>query len=98
MKKRKDNEQTLKDAIADFLKVEKLDTKLAEVKIINQWENLVGKLIASQTEKIFFHQGKLFLHITSPPLKAELNYQRFKIVELVNKEAGVELIKDVVIR
>ncbi|MFN7313475.1 MAG: DUF721 domain-containing protein [Bacteroidota bacterium] len=98
MKKRKDNEQTLKDAISDFLKSERMDNKLAEINIINKWEDIVGKLISSQTEKMYFHEGKLFLQISSAPLRQELNYQRFKIVELVNKEAGIELIKDVVVR
>jgi len=75
-----------------------MDNKLAEINIINKWEDIVGKLISSQTEKMYFHEGKLFLQISSAPLRQELNYQRFKIVELVNKEAGIELIKDVVVR
>lgn len=98
MNKRRDNDQTLKEAIQDFLKSEKMDGKLAEITIINNWEKIVGKLIASQTSKIWIHEGKLFLHIDSPPLRQELNYQRFKIIELVNNEAGQELIKDVVVR
>ncbi|MES2689069.1 MAG: DUF721 domain-containing protein [Bacteroidota bacterium] len=97
-KKRKDNDQTLKEAIGDFFKSERMDGKLMEVNITNNWEKIVGKLIASQTNKMYFHEGKLHLQIESPALRQELNYQRFKIVELVNKEAGAEIIKDVVVR
>lgn len=75
-----------------------MDGKLAEINVINNWEKIVGKLIAGQTRKIYFHEGKLHLQIESAPLRQELNYQRFKLVELVNKEAGRELIKDVVVR
>lgn len=96
--KRKDNDQTLKEAIQDFLKSENMDGKLTEINIINNWEKIVGKLIAGQTSKMYFHDGKLHLQITSAPLRQELNYQRFKLVELVNKEARRELIKDVVVR
>jgi hypothetical protein len=96
--KRKSNDQTLKEAIGDFFKSEKMDGKLMEIKVINNWEKIVGKLIASQTNKIYFFDGKLHLQIESPALRQELNYQRFKIVELVNNEVGVELIKDVVVR
>lgn len=96
--KRKNHDQTLKEAIGDFLKSEHMDTKLAEVNVINNWENITGKLIASQTEKIFFSEGKLFIQITSAPLRQELNYQRFKLVELVNDFAKCELIKEVVVR
>jgi hypothetical protein len=98
MKKRRDNDQTLKEAIGDFFKSENMDGKLAETNIITNWEKIVGKLIAGETTKIYFHQDKLHLQIESAPLRQELNYQRFKIVDLVNKEAGIELIKDVVIR
>lgn len=96
--KRKDNDQTLKDAIGDFLRSENMDGKLAEINIVNNWEKIVGRLIASQTSKIWFHEEKLYLQIESPALRQELNYQRFKIAELVNKEAGRELVKDVVVR
>jgi hypothetical protein len=98
MNKRRDNDQTLKEAIGDFFKSERMDGKLAEVNIMNNWEKIVGKLIAGQTNKIYFYDHKLHLQIESAPLRQELIYQRFKIVELVNKEAGMDLIKDVVVR
>ncbi|MBW7844585.1 MAG: DUF721 domain-containing protein [Bacteroidia bacterium] len=98
MAKKRLNDQTLSEAIQEFLKEEKLDWKLAEINVINNWEKIVGKLIASQTKNIYFFEGKLILHIESAALKQELNYQRFKIVELVNKEAGMELISDVNIK
>ena len=98
MMKKKDNDQTLKEAIGDFLRSENMDGKLAEVNVINKWESIVGKLIAGQTKKMYFFDGKLNIQIESAALRQELNYQRFKIVELVNKEAGMKLITDVVVR
>jgi hypothetical protein len=95
---RKSNEQTLKEVINDFLESNHMKGKLKEINIINNWEKLVGVLIAKNTTKIYFHKGKLHLHIESPPLRQELTYTRSKIVELVNREAGEELIDDVVIR
>ncbi|TAE79165.1 MAG: hypothetical protein EAY81_11585, partial [Bacteroidetes bacterium] len=47
--KRKDNDQTLKEAIGDFFKSENMDGKLAETGIIANWEKIVGKLIATET-------------------------------------------------
>lgn len=72
--------------------------KLSEINIINGWEKLVGALIAKNTSKIYFKNSKLFLHIDSAPLRTELNYQKSKLVDMVNKEAGEELITDVVVR
>ena len=95
---RKSNEQSIKDVISDFLQSNHMKGKLTEINIINNWEKIVGILIAKNTTKIYFHKNKLFLHIESAPLRNELNYSRSKIVALVNKEAGTELIDEVVVR
>jgi hypothetical protein len=95
---RKSNEQTLKEVISDLFETNRMNGKLKEISIINNWEKLVGALIAKNTTKIYFHQGKLFLHIESPPLRTELAYSKSKLIEVVNREAGEELIDDVVVR
>lgn len=95
---RRSNEQTLKEVISEVLQQNHMKHKLAEVDVINKWEEIVGTLIARQTEKIYISKGKLFLHITSPALRNELNYSRSKIVQVVNEFAKEELIKDIVVR
>ena len=98
MKRRISNEQTIQEVIREFLDGSKIKGKLAEIKVINQWEEMVGSIIAKNTQKIYFHHGKLILHIESAPLRNELNYSRSKIVQIVNECAGMELIDDVVVR
>ena len=95
---RKSNEQSIKDVISDFFKSNHMKNKLIEINIINNWEKIVGVLIAKNTTKIYFFKKKLFIHIESAPLRNELNYSRAKIMELINKEAGEELIDEVVVR
>ena len=95
---RKSNEQSIKEVISDFIQSNHMKNKLAEINIINNWEKIVGVLIAKNTTKIYFYKSKLFLHIESAPLRNELNYSRSKILELINKEAGEELIDEVVVR
>jgi hypothetical protein len=97
-KPRKSNEQTLKEVISELFEKNHMGGKLKEINIINNWEKLVGALIAKNTTKIYFYQSKLFLHIESPPLRTELAYSKSKIIDLVNREAGEELIDDVVVR
>lgn len=97
-KNRQSNEQSIKDVISELFAVNHMDTKLKEVQLVNNWEKLVGNLIARNTEKIYISHGKLFLHISSAPLRTELAYSKTKLIEVVNAEAGVKLIDDVVIR
>jgi hypothetical protein len=95
---RKSNEQSIKEVISDFIQSNHMKSKLTEINIINNWEKIVGVLIAKNTTKIYFYKSKLFIHIESAPLRNELNYSRSKIMEVVNKEAGEELIDEVVVR
>lgn len=97
-KPRNTNEQSLKDVISELFETNKMGSKLKEVQLINNWEKMVGNLIAKNTSKIYFSHGKLFLHIDSPPLRTELTYSKSKIIEIINKEAGETFIDDVVIR
>ena len=92
------NEQSLKNAIGDFLKAANLSGKLAEQKVIDGWEKIMGKMIAKHTRQISIYDKKLFLQIDSAPLKQELFYSREKIIKMMNEEAGEEVIKEVVIR
>ncbi len=92
------NEQSLKDAIGSFLKTSRLSGKLANQKIIDGWEKIMGKMIAKHTVQISIHDKKLFLHLDSAPLKQELFYSREKIIQMLNEEAGEEVIKEIVFR
>jgi hypothetical protein len=97
-KPRNTNEQSIKEIIGELFDTNHMGSKLKEINIINSWEKIVGNLIAKNTSKIYFAKGKLFLHIDSPPLRTELAYSKSKIIELVNKEAGEQMIDDVVVR
>jgi hypothetical protein len=98
MTPKKSHEHTLKNAISDFLNDQHLDNKLAELNIINNWEKLVGTMIAKNTTEIKFRGTILYLKIESNALRNELMYQRGKIMALVNTEANQQLITDVNIR
>lgn len=92
------NEQTIKEAISEFLKVSQLSERIAEQKIIDGWEKLVGKMIAKHTKEITIRNKKLFLCLDSAPLKQELFYSREKIIKILNEEAGKEIIKEIVFK
>ncbi|MBP7389914.1 MAG: DUF721 domain-containing protein, partial [Chitinophagales bacterium] len=81
---RKGNEQPIKDVISEMLSSYHIKDKLAEVDIVQQWEKLMGKLIAKNTQKLYIKDKKLFLHIESSALKQELTYSKSKIIEIIN--------------
>ena len=94
----KSNEQSLKEVINMFLKESHLSEKINEQKIISLWEKLMGKMIATHTKEISVSNKKLFLLLNSAPLKQELFYSREKIIQMLNKEMGDDVIQEIVFR
>lgn len=92
------NEQSLKNAIGEFLKVSRLSGKLAEQRVIDGWEKLMGKMIAKHTGQISISNKRLYLQINSAPLKQELFYSREKLIKMLNEEAGEPVIEEIVFR
>jgi predicted nucleic acid-binding Zn ribbon protein len=94
----KHNEHTLKDAIERLLKVYKLDSKLDENKLIASWENIMGRMIAKHTTDIFIKNKVLYVKFDSAALRSELSISKSKVIELLNKEAGKEILIDAVFK
>lgn len=95
---KKVSDKPLKEAIDRFLELYGMDVKFQEIEVVNTYNKLMGQMIVSKTEKIWFKNGTLNLRLNSSVLKQELNYNKSKIAELINEDLGKELIQEVVIR
>lgn len=89
---------TLGDLLKRMVEVYKLKGKLNEARLRSAWANLMGASIAKHTDSLSLHQDRLFLRITSAPLRQELSFAKDKIIRLMNEELGEDYIKDVIIR
>ncbi len=95
---KKSNDQTLKEVINELLKAYKLSDKLKEVRLIDSWEKVVGKLINKHTKNLYIKKKVLFVKLDSAALRNELSYARQKIIKALNKEAKEEVIDDIVFK
>jgi predicted nucleic acid-binding Zn ribbon protein len=75
-----------------------LGGKLSEIAVINSWEEIVGKAISSRTTKIFIKDHILYVHLNSSVVRNELLMLREALREKLNKNAGSEVIIDIVLR
>ena len=89
---------SLAEALDDYIKEMNLGPKLSEVAVINAWEEIVGKAISSRTTRIFIKDGVLHVHLSSSVVRNELLMLRESLKEKLNKKAGSEVIKDIVLR
>ena len=88
--------QPIGESLKALMKAYRLDGKLSEVNIVQSWERIMGKPIALKTQELYFRDHKLFVRLTSAPLKHELNMSKSKVLELLNREAGEGTVVDVV--
>lgn len=91
------NDRTLGDAIREMIDTYRMEDKLDEVKILDSWEKVVGKIIVKYTRNIYIKNRKLYVTLNSPSLKNEVSYSRSQIVERLNEEAGRQVIDELVL-
>ena len=89
---------SLAEAVNDYIKELNLGGKLNEIAVINSWEEIVGKAISSRTTKIFIKDHILYVHLNSSVVRNELLMLREALREKLNKNAGSEVIIDIVLR
>ena len=92
------NDQSLGDAIREFLHSYHLEDKLNETKVIQSWGKVVGPLVEKHTHGLYIRNRILFVKVESAALRQELSYSRSKIVAALNKEVKSEVIEDIVLR
>ena len=95
---KKNNEQTLKEALNHMVNAYKLRSKLSETQIRETWKGQMGPTIVSLTRSIDIHGDKVTITVDSSPLKSELMYGREKIKDMFNQSLGEEFVKEVIIR
>jgi predicted nucleic acid-binding Zn ribbon protein len=89
---------SLAEAMKDYIREMNLEGKLAEVGVINSWEECVGKAISSHTTRLYIKDHILFVHLNSSVVRNELLMLRQGIIERLNEKAGAGVIKDIVFR
>ena len=92
------NDQSLGDAIREFLHSYHLEDKLNETKVIQSWGKVVGPMVEKHTHGLYIRNRILFVKVESAALRQELTYSRSKIIAALNKEVKSEVIEDLVLR
>lgn len=85
----------LKDVIDAMLKSYNLSKRFDQTTLVAAWNKIMGQAIANRTSKIEIRNNVLVVTLNSAPLKHELNNSRQKVMDLLEKEFGKPVVKDV---
>lgn len=94
---RKKDAAPLEEAFNELLKAYRLKDKFDERLLMQAWPEMMGKTVASRTSGLYIKDKKLFVKITSGPVKSELNMNRTKVLDLIASKFGKGIIEELVI-
>lgn len=96
MSNKKNEFQSVGQAIRDLLNTYRLSNKYDEANIIESWERLVGKPIASRTKKVFIKNKVLFVEFDSPTMRHDFSLHKAEVLEVFKKEFGDGVITEII--
>ena len=85
----------IKDLILRNLRAQGLETPLLQKRLIEAWPTVMGDVIAGYTQNLYIRNQTLYVHLTSPALRADLSMQRQEIVRELNESVGSQVIAEV---
>ena len=98
MRKKERESISMKDAVSGFLKAQGLDDEYKQKEVLGKWDQLVGAPIAMRTESLAIKNKTLHIVLNSSVMRDELFQRKSQIIEIINAEAGFELIREVFLK
>ena len=95
---RRSNTQNISDVVSQLLKELHIDHKLKEIRLINSWEEILGKNVARATTNIFIKNRILFVSLKSSVVRNELMMLKTGIIKALNEKAGEILVDDIILK
>lgn len=94
-RKRSGNAQPMKELVDKLMSAYQLKGKLTEIDVLNRWEEMMGKAVASRTTNLQIRSGVLIIGLNSSVMRDELLHGKQIIIQRVNETAGKQLIHDI---
>ncbi|WP_419241407.1 DciA family protein [Cardinium endosymbiont of Nabis limbatus] len=93
-----DSHQTksLKELVNRFLETSPFQKQLTAAMVRSVWQTTMPKVVCDRTEKLYIHHNKIFLKITSAPLRHELKFNKDKILMMLHEAMPNTVLEDVV--
>ena len=83
--KRRSKLLSIKDLTKDFYKKDKIKKGLNNISIYERWIKITNDKIQERTKKVFTKQNKLYIEISSSPLRSELSNNKTSILNKIKK-------------
>ncbi len=93
--RRKDNNQTLGEAIRGLVSDLGIEEKLNAVQVEELFTDMMKGVVMKYVQKVEVKERILYVKMSSPELKNELQYGKGKIITHINEGMGSDYVIDV---
>lgn len=87
--------KTLRELIMRNLRQQGLETPLLQKRLVEAWPQVAGPVIARYTLNAYIRNQTLFVHLSSPALRADLSMRRGELASQLNHAVGSDVIADI---
>jgi predicted nucleic acid-binding Zn ribbon protein len=84
--------------LQQFVKANRLESGLAEYRLMKSWKDLLGITVAKKTKSLRIHNRKLIVTLHSSVVRNELSMIKDTLIPKLNEAAGMDVIDDLVLR
>jgi predicted nucleic acid-binding Zn ribbon protein len=89
---KKNDNQSLNDALRSFIKDNRLQDGLDQVRASEAWTKVMGPGVSNYTRKVRLSGSTLYVYLESSVLREELSLGATQILLMLNEELGNDLI------
>ena len=87
--------QNIRDLIMRNLRQQGLETPLLQKRLVESWSEVAGAVISRYTLNVYIMNQTLYVHLSSPALRADLSMRRQEFVAQLNHHVGAQVIYDI---
>ena len=92
------NEKKLKSVLNEMINDMNIGSKLMEVRLREEWEAIVGKMIAGHTQSVDLKGDILTLKVESSALRHQLLMSKGDLIAKINEHLENPVVRDVKLR
>lgn len=94
MERRKSEKLT--NVLLRFMRESGLETPLNQYRLIEAWPEVAGSVVASYTREVYIRNQTLYVRLSRPALRANLQMLREQLVRQLNARVQAFVITDIV--
>ncbi len=94
MERRKSEKLT--NVLLRFMRESGLETPLNQYRLVEAWPEVAGSVVASYTKEVYIRNQTLYVRLSRPALRANLQMLREQLVRQLNAKVQAFVITDIV--